>query len=137
MIKSTGPKRCTVLELARISLVGCYFLCGLAIAEDAQEVPNYKELIYSTVKSSFVDPSSVGLLEISPLHPTRAPQLGDWMACLRISINGQPVLYAAFIEGQPPQVSLLRMAVRFDDCSQDQYEPFAGPPPASAAPQRP
>jgi hypothetical protein len=36
------------------------------------------------VKTSFADLSSIGLVEISPLHPTRGPQMGDWMACLRI-----------------------------------------------------
>jgi hypothetical protein len=51
------------------------------------------------------------------------------MACLRVAINGQPALYAAFIEGQPPSVILLRRAVRFDDCGQDQYEPLPAPPP--------
>jgi hypothetical protein len=127
----------SVLDLAIILLVAFYSLCGLVLAENAQAVPNYKELIYSAVKSSFLDASSVGLLEISPLHPTRPPQLGDWMACLRISVNSQPMLYAAFIEGQPPRVLLLRMAVRFDDCGQDQYEPFSGSPPAETRPQGP
>ena len=46
------------------------------------------------------------------------------MACLRIAINGQPTLYAVFIDSQPPKVILLRLAVRFDDCAQDQYEPL-------------
>ena len=69
-----------------------------------QPVPNYKELINSAVKSSFVDRSSVGLVEVSSLHPSRPPQMGDWMACLRVAIKGQPALYAAFIEGQPPSV---------------------------------
>jgi hypothetical protein len=50
------------------------------------------------------------------------------MACLRIAINGQPTLYAVFIEGHPPKVILLRRAVRFDECGQDQYEPLSGPP---------
>jgi hypothetical protein len=60
------------------------------------------------------------------------------MACLRIAINGQPTLYAAFIEGQPPSVVLLRRAVRFDDCGQDQYEPFPDPPPVEVhSPSRP
>ena len=117
-------------ELARGSIVACCSMCGSAIAEEGHAVPNYKELINSAVKSSFVDPSSVGLVEISPLHPSRPPQRGDWMVCLRLAISGQPTYYAAFIEGQPPSVVLLRRAVRFDDCGQDQqYEPVSGPPP--------
>jgi hypothetical protein len=59
------------------------------------------------------------------------------MACVRISINGQPALYAAFIEGQPPRVLQLRLGVRFDDCRQDQYEPFSGSSPAENHPQGP
>jgi len=123
------PKRRNFLDLARGSIVACCSMCGAAIAEESRSVPNYKELIYSAVKSSFVDPSSIGLVEISSLHPSRPPQTGDWMACLRIAINGQPTLYAAFIEGQPPSVVLLRRAVRFDDCDHDQYDPLPGPPP--------
>ena len=123
------PKRRSFSELARGSIVACCSMWGTAIAEEGQPVPNYKELVNSAVKSSFVDPASVGLVEVSPLRPSRPPQLGDWMACVRITINGQPTLYAAFIEGQPPSLSLLRRAVRFDDCGQDQYEPLPGPPP--------
>jgi hypothetical protein len=127
--RSTGaPKSRSFSELARGSIVACFSMCGAAIAEEGQPVPNYKELINSAVKSSFLDPSSVGLVEISPLHLSRPPQNGDWMACLRIAINGRPTLYAAFIEGQPPSVILLRRAVRFDDCGQDQYESLPAPP---------
>jgi hypothetical protein len=63
-------------------------------------------------------------IEISSLHPARPPQLGDWMACLRISIDGRPALYAAFIEGSPPRVFLLRRAVRFDNCDHNKMRPF-------------
>jgi hypothetical protein len=124
-------------KVARRSLVACSPICGAwvgAVAEEHQAVPNYKELIHSIVKTSFADPSSVGLVEISPLHPTRGPQMGDWMACLRIVIDGQPVLYAAFIDSPPPVVSHLRRAVRFDDCDRDEYEPIASPPPVQARP---
>lgn len=123
------PKRRSFFELATGSIVACCFMGATAIAEGGRPVPNYKELITSAVKSTFVTPASVALVEVSPLHPSRPPQMGDWMACLRVAINGQPALYAAFIEGQPPSVILLRRAVRFDDCSRDQYEPLPSPPP--------
>jgi hypothetical protein len=74
-----------ILELAIISILVCCSSSRVSVAEDAQEVPNYKELIYNAVRSSFEDPLSVGTIEISPLHPTRGPQLGNWMACLRMS----------------------------------------------------
>lgn len=122
-------------SVLRVVVLVCCCVCRVAFAEDGQAVPNYKELIYSTVKSSFLEPSSVGAVEISPLHPARPPQLGDWMACLRISISGQPVLYSAFIEGQPPRVILLRRAVRFDNCGDDQYDPFSSSAPAADRPQ--
>jgi hypothetical protein len=132
------PKRRSFSELAIGSIVACCSMCGASIAEEGQPVPNYKDLINSAVRSSFVDPSSVGLVEISRLHPSRPPQSGDWMACLRLAINGQPTHYAAFIEGQPPSVVLLRRAVRFDDCGQDQYEPLPGPPAVDGrSPSRP
>jgi hypothetical protein len=129
MIRIALPKRRSLSELARGSIVACFCMCGTVTAFEGQPVPNYKELINGAVKSSFVAPSSVGLVEVSRLHPTRAPQTGDWMACLRIAIDGQPTLYAAFIEGQPPSVILLRRAVRFDDCGQEQYVPLPGAPP--------
>jgi hypothetical protein len=87
-ITAARDQQSSVLELAIVSIVACYSLYGSASAEDAQPVPNYKELIYSTVKSSFIDPSSVGQVEISPLHPARPPQLGDWMA-LRVITNAR------------------------------------------------
>jgi hypothetical protein len=126
------PKRRSFSGLARGSIVAGCSMCATAIAEGGQPVANYKELLTSAVKSSFVPPASAALLEVSPLHPTRPPQMGDWMACLRVAINGQPALYAAFIEGQPPSVTLLRRAVRFDDCGRDQYEPLPAPPPVDA-----
>ena len=114
--------------VAVCSSLGC--LC-VAFAQDAHPLPNnYKELVYSQVKSSFVDPSSVGLIEISPAHPSRPPQDGDWMVCLRIELNGMPTLYAAFINSDPPKVTLLRRAVRFDGCPQDQFESLVSAPPA-------
>lgn len=125
------PKRRSFSALAGGSIVACCLMCATAIAEGGKPVPNYKELITSAVKSSFVTSASAALVEISPLHPSRPPQMGDWMACLRVAINGQPALYAAFIEGQPPSVFLIRRAVRFDDCSRDQYEPLPGPPPVN------
>jgi hypothetical protein len=127
-------------EVARGSIVAWSSIWGAwgeAVAEERQAVPNYKELIHSTVKTAFADPASVGLVEVSPLHPTRGPQTGDWMACLRIVINGQPTLYAAFIDSPPPVVSLLRRAVRFDDCDRDEYEPLSSPPPAPDRPPGP
>ena len=139
------PKTGSLLEFARGSIIACCSLwgaCDAAIAqqrqaEERQAPANYKELIHSAVKTSFADPSSVGLVEISPLHPTRGPQLGDWMACLRIAIHGQPTFYAAFIDGEPPKVVLLRMAVRFDDCARDQYEPLPAAPSAQDRPASP
>src|SRR3981081_2848908 len=92
-------------KVARRSLVACSPICGAcvgAVAEERQAAPNSTELSPSVVKTSFADPSSVGLVEISPLHPTRGPQMGDWMACLRIVIDGQPTFYAAFIDSPPP-----------------------------------
>ena len=65
-------KRRSFSELVRGSIVACCSMCGAAIAEEGQPVPNYKELINSAVRSSFVDPSSVGLVEISLASVTAA-----------------------------------------------------------------
>src|SRR5262245_25202291 len=106
-------KRRAFSALAIGSIAACCSVSATVIAE-VKPVPNYKELITTAVKTTFVPSVSAALLEISPLHPARPPQMGDWMACLRVAIDGQPALYAAFIEGQPPSVVLLRRAVRFD-----------------------
>jgi hypothetical protein len=45
-----------ILELAIVSLVACCSFSAISFAEDAREIPNYKELIYSAVRTSFVDP---------------------------------------------------------------------------------
>jgi hypothetical protein len=110
---------------------------GPVAAQTASAVPNYKELIYRAAQTTFVNPSTVGAMEISPLHPTRLPQLGDWMACIRISVEGEPTpaLYAAFFDGDPPAVTLFRRAVQIDRCSGDEYEPFRSSEAAEPRPQ--
>jgi hypothetical protein len=52
-------KQLYAVRRLRGSILACCSICG-AIAEEAQPVPNYKELIYTAVKSAFVDPTSVG-----------------------------------------------------------------------------
>src|SRR5262245_2217219 len=89
---SARPKRRSFSELAIGSIVACCCMCATAIAEPGKPVANYKELITSAVKTSFVASVSAALLEVSPLHPTRPPQMGDWMACLRVAVDGQPAL---------------------------------------------
>jgi hypothetical protein len=141
---SAWPSRNSVRSSLRRGLVsGCLTICSVcaAFAQDAHSLPNnYKDLVYKAVQSSFVKPSSVGLIEISPARRSRPPQDGDWMVCLRIELDGQPIPYAAFIDSEPPRVSLLRRAVRIDECGQDQYEPLvvARPPveKSSPAPRR-
>ena len=144
VLSSVRPSRTSVRSSLRRGLVSiCSTICSVcaAFAQDAHSLPNnYKELVYKQVQFSFVNPSSVGLIEISSAHRSRAPQVGDWMVCLRIELNGQPAPYAAFIDSEPPQVSLFRRAVLIDECGRDQYEPLgvARPPveKSSPAPRR-
>jgi len=116
--------------------VGLVVAVGAAAAQTAPAVPNYKDLIYRAIQTTFVNPSTVSAIEISPLHITRLPQLGEWMACIRIlAEEPTPALYAAFFDGNPAAVTLLRRAVQFDRCSSDEYEPFRSSQPAEPRPQ--
>lgn len=60
--------------------------------------------------------------EISGLRPAVAPQLGEWVTCLRTSEAGRPVHFAVLMMGRT--VRDVRMAVTIDRCEQEQFLPL-------------
>jgi len=70
------------------------------------------------------DRSSMGPFEISPLRSTRLAQPGDWIACVRTTIQERPTYFAVFIrEGR---VVERRQAVVIDQCAQEEFQPLPG-----------
>jgi hypothetical protein len=58
-----------ICDLAIIAIFACCSSSRVSVAEDAQEVPNYKELIYNAVRSSFVDPRQLARSKFHPCIP--------------------------------------------------------------------
>jgi hypothetical protein len=78
------------------------------------------------------DRAFTGPFEISPLRRTRLAQPGDWMACVRTTVQERPTYLAFFMrEGR---VLERRIAVLIDECAQEQFQPlpeYRSPPPQS------
>jgi hypothetical protein len=76
------------------------------------------------------DRAFTGPFEISPLRRTRLAQPGDWMACVRTTVQQRPTYLAFFMrEGR---VLEQRIAVLIDECTQEQFQPlpeYRPPPP--------
>jgi hypothetical protein len=54
--------------------------------------------------------------------------------CTRCPRKGCYSVSRLIVDGEPPKVILLRLAVRFDDCAQDQYDPLPTAPPIQDGP---
>ena len=78
-----------------------------------------------------------GPFDVSPLRRTRLAQPGDWMVCVRATVQERPTYLAFFMrEGQ---VFDRRIAVLIDECAQERFQPLPEhrPPPPEAKPSSP
>src|SRR5262245_21254609 len=79
-------------------------------------------------------PFATGPFEVSPMRRTRLAQPGDWMVCVRATVQERPAYLAFFMrEGR---VLDRRIAVLIDECAQEQFQPLPEyrPPPPEAKP---
>jgi hypothetical protein len=67
--------------------------------------------------------AAMGPLEISRLRQTRLAQPGDWMVCVRTTIEERPTYIAVFM--RDGRVIDRRLAVLVDECAQEQFQPLA------------
>jgi hypothetical protein len=94
-----------------------------APAESEAAAPDYQALVAKDL-AGLKDRASMGAFEISPLRRTRLAQPGDWMACVRTTIQERPTYLAFFMrEGR---ILDRRLAVLIDECGQEQFHPLPG-----------
>jgi hypothetical protein len=90
---------------------------------------DYQQLVARDL-AAMKDRAGMGPLEISPLRRTRLAQPGDWMACVRTTVQERPTYLAVFMrEGR---VLDRRVAVVIDECGQEHFQPLSEHRPPSA-----
>jgi hypothetical protein len=89
---------------------------------------------YQAVVSKYLEAmpnrATMGPFEISPLRETRLAQPGDWIVCVKTTVEQRPTYLALFIHDNA--VVDRRLAVLVDDCPQQRFQPLpaeAKPPP--------
>jgi hypothetical protein len=66
--------------------------------------------------------------QVSEPRKTVAPQLYDWVVCLKPDTKPTPSFFAVFFEGE--KIQLVRRSVQIDQCEMADYSPLT--PPVSA-----
>jgi hypothetical protein len=91
--------------------------------ESEAGAPDYQALVAKDL-AGMKDRASMGSFEISALRRSRLAQPGDWMTCVRTTIQERPTYLAFFMrEGR---VLDRRLAVLIDECGQEQFHPLPG-----------
>jgi hypothetical protein len=122
------------LGIVALALLGaCTSLLSPDMPTESETRPADYQVLVAKDLANLKDRASMGSLEISPLRRTRLAQPGDWMACVRTTIQERPTYLAFFMrEGR---VLDRRLAVLIDECVQEQFQPLPEfrPPPAAPA----
>ena len=68
--------------------------------------------------------------QVSEPRKTIAPQLYDWVVCLKPDTKPTPSFFAVFFEGE--KIQLVRRSVQIDQCEMADYSPLTPPVPPPA-----
>jgi hypothetical protein len=68
--------------------------------------------------------------QMSEPRKTVAPQLYDWVVCLKSDTKPTPSFFAVFFEGE--KIQLVRRSVQIDQCEMADYSPLTPPVPPPA-----
>jgi hypothetical protein len=68
--------------------------------------------------------------QVSEPRKTVAPQLYDWVVCLKSDTKPTPSFFAVFFEGE--KIRLARRSVQIDQCEMADYSPLTPPVPPPA-----
>src|SRR6516225_3091455 len=89
------------------------------IRDSKEEIPDKKEI---------PDEFSKGV-QVSEPRKTIAPQLYDWVVCLKSDTKPATSFFAVFFEGET--IRLVRRSVQIDQCEIADYSPLTPPVPPS------
>ncbi|MFL6931898.1 MAG: hypothetical protein ACJ8FK_18460 [Xanthobacteraceae bacterium] len=119
------------IGIGALALLGaCTSLMPLDMSAESETGPaDYQTLVAKNLVG-LKDRAFAGPFEISALRRTRLAQPGDWMACVRTTVQERPTYLAFFMrEGR---VLDWRLAVLIDECTHEQFQPlpeYRPPPP--------
>jgi hypothetical protein len=126
------------IGMVALALLGaCTSLLSPDMPAESEAGPTDYQVLVAKDLANLKDRASMGSLEISPLRRTRLAQPGDWMACVRTTIQERPTYLAFFMrEGR---VLDRRLAVLIDECGHEQFQPLPDlrPPPADVTSSTP
>jgi hypothetical protein len=126
------------IGIGALALLGaCTSLLSPDMPAESEAGPADYQTLVAKDLAGLKDRASMGAFEISPLRRTRLAQPGDWMACVRTTVQERPTYLAFFMrEGR---VLDRRLAVLIDECAQEQFQPLPElrPPPADVTSSTP
>ena len=97
-------------------------------AAPAEPPVNYRKIILAKLPNNLTDGA-----QASELRKAVAPQLFDWVACLKLDTKPNISLFAVFFEGE--KIEHFRRSVLIDQCESADYSPLT-PPAALPAPAK-
>jgi hypothetical protein len=103
--------------------------CSSTLLDNAPAWPpaDYRKIIND---SKEIPDEVTKVAQVSEPRKTVAPQLYDWVVCLKSDTKPTPSFFAVFFEGE--KIQLVRRAVQIDQCEMDDYSPLAPPVPPTA-----
>jgi hypothetical protein len=63
------------------------------VAKEPEAEPNYQKMVANGVAAHLPNRASFGPMEISSIRRTRLTEPGDWMVCVKTSIEGRDAYF--------------------------------------------
>jgi hypothetical protein len=104
--------------------------CSSVLPDNAPAWPpaDYRKIIRDS-KKEVPDKLTEGA-QVSEPRKTVAPQLYDWVVCLKLDTKPNPSFFAVFFEGE--KIEHVRRSVQIDQCELADYSPLTPPVPPPA-----
>ena len=104
--------------------------CSSTLLDNAPAWPpaDYRKIINDSKED--IPDEVTKVAQVSEPRKTVAPQLYDWVVCLKSDTKPTPSFFAVFFEGE--KIQLVRRAVQIDQCEMADYSPLAPPVPPTA-----
>jgi hypothetical protein len=99
--------------------------CSSTVPDNAPAWPpaNYREIIRHS-KAEIPDALTKGA-QVSEPRKTIAPQIYDWVVCLKSDMKPNTSFFAVFFQGE--KIQMVRQSVQIDQCEIADYSPLTPP----------